>query len=330
MTRLNSIFNAADKDKPKRSTTPSKRTPKVRTTKIRSRVEEPRKSPPVMVRGDYSGTPLPVRKSAKHKAKRRYDLTLNIPGAEMRLPYMPQVSVGFRLVSGVLSVALALLLYHLWNSPAYRVEAAQIEGLQRLSKNDVNALVDISGEPIFNVDPRVIQERLVEAFPEFTSVEISVALPNALDVKVEERQPLLTWRQNGRTVLIDAKGVAFPQRNENETATAIVVEAQDPPQMVNANPESSPSAQFMPIEMVTAILSMSAQAPAGTPLIYDRLHGLGWKDTRGWEAYFGDVREIETKLRVYRALVTKFEQEGIRPALISVEHVHSPYYRLER
>jgi len=330
MTRLNSLFNAADKSRTKRPEAPAKRTPKLRTTKTRSRVTEPRKSPPVMVRSDIAGTPLPVRKSVKHKAKRRYDVALNIPGAEMRLPSLPQVSVGFRLISGVLTVVLAALLYHFWNSPVYRVEAAQFEGLRSLNSRDVNAIVDMSGEPIFNVDPRVVEQKLMEAFPEFTSVAISVGLPNALEIKVEERQPLITWRQGGRTVLIDAKGVAFPQREENQVATAIVVEAQDAPQLTVTDPENSAAEQFMPVEMVTAIFSMSAQSPEDTPLVYDQLHGLGWKDSKGWEAYFGDVSDIETKLRVYRALVAKLEQEGVRPALISVEHVHTPYYRMER
>jgi hypothetical protein len=133
-------------------------------------------------------------------------------------------------------------------------------------------------------------------------------------------------------VLIDAQGVSFPQRNEGEVATAIVVDALDAPPMAEAAPapEQNGSAQFMPVEMVTAILSMSAQAPQSTPLVYDKLHGLGWVDAKGWEAYFGDVQDMETKLRVYRALVTRFEQEGIQPALISVEHVHTPYYRMER
>jgi cell division septal protein FtsQ len=330
MTRLTSLLNTADKSRTKRSGASEKRTPKVRTTKVRSQATEPRKSPPVMVRGDVGSLPLPVRKNAKQKNKRRYDVALNIPGAEMRLPSLPQVAFGMRLISGVLTVALAMLLYHLWNSPAYRMEEANFEGLRRVSTQDVNALIDTSGEPVFNVDPRVLKQKLLEAFPEFTSVSVSVSLPNALDVKVEERQPLLTWRQDGRTVLVDAQGVAFPQRNEGETATPIVVEALDAPHTVDADPEKSENAQFMPVEMVTAILSMSAQAPQGTPLAYDRLHGLGWVDAKGWEAYFGDVHDMETKLRVYRALVARFEQEGIQPALISVEHVHAPYYRMER
>jgi hypothetical protein len=39
---------------------------------------------------------------------------------------------------------------------------------------------------------------------------------------------------------------------------------------------------------------------------------------------------MEMKLLVYQAIVDRLQKEGITPALISVENVHAPYYRLER
>jgi hypothetical protein len=86
----------------------------------------------------------------------------------------------------------------------------------------------------------------------------------------------------------------------------------------------------MPVDMVSAILSMSAQAPKDTTLVYDAKHGLGWKDPRGWDAYFGNVKEIEMKLRVYNALLEKLKKDDVQPVLISLEYVHAPYYRLEK
>ena len=94
--------------------------------------------------------------------------------------------------------------------------------------------------------------------------------------------------------------------------------------------EAQANAQFMPVDMVSAILSMSAFVPQNTPLIYDSEHGLGWKDTQGWDVYFGDIKDIDVKLRVYQAMLKTFKQEKINPALISVEYVHTPYYRLEQ
>jgi hypothetical protein len=304
---------------------------KVREAKARGNAFEKHRLPPVMVRGGAIGVPLPVRKSGKSRAKRRFDVTLNIPGAEMRLPSLPQVSIDLRLFSGVLVAALAFLLYQLWDSPSFRIEEANIVGLQRLNSRDVNTVLDVEGESIFAIDPQALEQRAREAFPEFASVKVEVGFPRNVDITVEERLPILTWRQEGRTVLVDANGVAFPQREQGGTTPAIVVEAFNSPPVSQQGESLEVSAgQFMPVEMVSAILSMSAQAPKDTPLVYDAKHGLGWKDSHGWEAYFGDVRDIDMKLRVYNAMLVKFKKDGVQPVLVSVEYVHAPYYRLER
>ena len=71
--------------------------------------------------------------------------------------------------------------------------------------------------------------------------------------------------------------------------------------------------------------------PADTMLVYDSEHGLGWNDPNGWEVYFGaEDQDMEMKLSVYQAMVERLQSEGIQPALISVEYVHAPYYRMER
>ena len=304
---------------------------KVRQAKARGDAYEKYRLPPVMVRGGVIGTPLPVRKPSKGRAKRRFDVTLNMPGAEMRLPSLPQISVDLRLFSGVLVAALGFLLYQLWNSPSFRVEDATIIGLQRLNSRDVNTVLNVEGESIFAIDPQALEKSALEAFPEFASVKVEVGLPRSLEVTVEERLPILTWHQEGHTVLVDANGVAFPQRELGGAAPSVVVEASSsPPVIQQAGTLEISASQFMPVAMVSAILSMSAQAPKDTPLVYDAKHGLGWKDTRGWDVYFGDVKDIDMKLRVYNAMLNKFKKDDIKPVLVSLEYVHAPYYRLEK
>jgi hypothetical protein len=235
----------------------------------------------------------------------------------------------------VLVAGLAFLLYHLWNSPSFRVEEAEISGLQRLNSHDVNAVLDIEDEPIFAIDPQELTQRAKEAFPEFSSIQVEVGLPRLVRLTVEERQPLLTWKQEGRTVLIDANGIAFPQRDLAGASPPLVIEASSSPPMtqeegaLSGAPDGS-AVQFMPVEMVSAILSMSAQAPTDTPLLYDSKHGLGWRDSRGWEVFLGDISDIDMKLRVYQAMIEKIDQENLNPVLVSVEYTHTPFFRLER
>lgn len=290
-----------------------------------------RSVPPVLIRGaNVSDIPWQPRPRSKTKPRRRYDVALNMPGVEMRLPSLPQVAIGWRLVSFLLVAALGMLLYHLWNSPQYRVQTAQVSGLQRLTSQDVNAVLNVRDERIFSIDPGTMQKKLMQAFPEFSSVDVKVSLPGEVSVKVEERQPILTWRQDGRTVLVDANGVSFPMRDQNGAMPAVVVEAHGSPATQELPLESPSLEQFMPVEMVSAILSMSAQVPQGTPLSYDPQRGLGWQDAQGFEVYFGDTRNMDMKLKVYKAILEKLDKDDIMPALISVEYVHLPYYRLER
>lgn len=302
-----------------------------RSDKTRNPTYSERSVPPVLIRGvDLGSFPWQVKPRGKAKPRRRYDVALSMPGVEMRLPSLPQVAIGWRLVSFLLVAALGTLLYHLWSAPEYHVMAAQVVGVQRLSSQDVNAVLDIRGEPVFTINTTGLEKKLQLAFPEFSSVDVKVSLPGDVIVTVDERQPILAWKQDGRTILIDANGVSFPVRDQNASIPSVVVEAHGSPPAQTMDVDQDQLDQFLPVEMVSAILSMSAQSPQDIPLTYEPSRGLGWQDAQGWEVYFGDTRNMDSKLRVYKAILEKLDDEDIMPALISVEHAHFPYYRLER
>jgi cell division septal protein FtsQ len=303
-----------------------------------------------------------AKSNSASSARRRYDVALGVPGAEMRLPALPEIHLGWRLLSGLLVAAMLGAIYYLWTSPEFKVQGMEVAGLQRLSQADVRAVLDIEEESIFTLQAAELQAELEEAFPEFSSVAVEVGLPAKVAVTVEERQPILVWKQEGRTVLVDANGMAFPQRENAPAGPSLAVEAKSPPPQpagaeiavdrelsalesvssfavsafgpnspISGNPQSPDlQAPFMPVEMVSAIVSMSGQAPDYTSILYDGIHGLGWRDRRGWEVYFGEVQDMGMKLNVYQALLHHFKAEGIKPELVSVEHVHAPYYRMER
>jgi hypothetical protein len=110
------------------------------------------------------------------------------------------------------------------------------------------------------------------------------------------------------------------------------VEAQSPPPSPAEVeiPETGAPNYFLPADLVSAVLAIGEQSPEGTPLVYTSGHGLGWKDERGWEVYFGtEIEDMKMKLRVYKAITKHLKKEQIQPELISVEYVHAPYYRLE-
>jgi len=157
--------------------------------------------PPVMVRGGLAGLVLDAPKRKKSKPRRRFDLAIGANGAEMRLPGIPQVAVGWRFVSGLLMTALLALLFHLWNSPMYQINQLEINGLRRLDTRDVAAILGLNGETIFSVDVNEFEQRLADTFPEFSAVTVEVGLPAAVEITVEERHGIcfcLSFRRYAR------------------------------------------------------------------------------------------------------------------------------------
>ncbi len=74
----------------------------------RARQRSSTSQPPVMSRRGTGGSPVVRRTSPA--PRRRYDIALNVPGAEIRLPSMPRVQVGWRLISGLIAAAMLAVL----------------------------------------------------------------------------------------------------------------------------------------------------------------------------------------------------------------------------
>jgi len=147
----------------------------------RSRALRSTALPPMVVRSGKLGVQVQRRRT---KARRRFDIALGIPGAEIRLPAIPAVQFAWRAVSGFLVVLLLGLLYTLWNSPTYQVEAARVRGVQRLTAQEVNAVIKVAGKSIFAVEPRRLVKDLQEAFPELYKVAVNAGFPAEVTVSV--------------------------------------------------------------------------------------------------------------------------------------------------
>ncbi len=292
-----------------------------------------------MVRGGGYADLSQNKPERKRKTiKRRFDIALSAPGVEIRLPSMPVLRTGWRLASFVLVAGLLVLLSHLWNSPNYLVQMAEVQGSLRLTGSDINRVLNVYNTSIFAINPRQMENMLRMAYPELADVSVQVGLPATVLVTLDERLPVLAWQQDANILWVDADGISFSPRGE--MASLVWVEAHAAPPLPlrvdDANPSldadliAAPQA-FMPPDLVSAVLMLGAQSPEGAPLVYDPRHGLGWNDARGWAVYFGmDVADVKTKQLVYQAVVERLQADGIQPALINVEHVHAPYYRLER
>ncbi|MCW5839206.1 MAG: FtsQ-type POTRA domain-containing protein [Anaerolineales bacterium] len=247
-------------------------------------------------------------------------------GAELRLPALPSVQVGWRVISGALVAGCLLLLYSMFSSPGFTVARVELQGAERVNANAINNALGIAGQSIFRIEPAKLLATLRAQFPELERVSISVGLPGSVTVTVKEREPLIVWEQAGLSLWMDAAGVAFmPQGDASGLIHVTALDA--PPSLSNNTPESH---QLIRPEMVFVIQALQRIAPEGSPLVYDPKMGFGWSDPQGWQVFFGqDGKDIDQRLAIYLKMLDELKARRLVPTLISVAQLHAPYYRMD-
>jgi cell division protein FtsQ len=269
------------------------------------------------------------RLAAQHgtELRRRRYLKLADAGAELRLPVLPSVRVGWRVVSGLVVAACVVLLYFMITAAAFTIETVKLEGAERLSAAAINSALQVSGSSVFSIEPTKLLGILRDQFPELERVSLSVGLPGSVTVRVTERKPVLSWEQAGLVVWVDAAGVAFiPQETGGDYLIHVTALEAPPP----LEPDQYGRHQLIRPEMVGAIQTLAQIAPAGAPLIYDPTLGFGWSDPGGWQAFFGqDGSNIVERMAVYRSILNELSMRRLVPTLVSVAQLHAPYYRMD-
>lgn len=301
-------------------------TPQSRPQKKKSRSKSGyRELPPITARGVVNDFAIERRKKA---GKRRFNAAISLPRPAFRA--LPSIRVGWRLLSFILVILFGTGLYLFWTLPEFRVRDAQIIGNQRIPADEINAALELNGQPVFLQTPAKLRERALLAYPELASVEVSVDFPNIVTVNVTERKPVVLWQQDGGYAWVDETGTAF--RPRGEAPGLIVVQALGAPPVITVlEPDPLVPPPFISDDTVKALMALAPFVPAGAPILYDPATGFSWTDSRGWQAIFGTGGDnVDVKVRVYQAMVDWLTQRGIRPILINVAYPDAPFYRAEQ
>lgn len=311
----------------------------------------PAASPAVTVRGRSMGQP--ILKKASTQTRRKYYVALDTAGAELSMPSIPIIRPGWRILSGLVIMAMVAMLIVVSTNAAFAVKAPRITGLQRLNQADIEAILGLKGKSIITVDPAAMRTDLEKAFPELSAVAVSVSLPNNVAIAVRERQPVLAWNVKDKMIWIDADGVMFNPRGD--VGSLLTIQADDNPPMapvlvsaadLTQAPAVTPAAgsdstiavkqvedlskQRVDMKIISAIEILKSQMPENSSLVYTALNGLGWDDSRGWKVFFGvNLDDMQEKLTMYQTIIDLLTQKDIKPSVISVENIHAPFYRLE-
>jgi len=276
-------------------------------------------------------------------------------GAEVIFRNIPVIRPGWRLLSAFLVLLIGASLYIAWNSPALKITHVTLIGNQRVSAADIQAVVNLTGQQIFAVDPGQIVKNITQSFPEITNLTAEVNSPAEVVISFEERNPVITWQYNKTSYWVDSTGFIFMPHGK--VSTPVNIKANEPPPVLekpkatvtpapadapakNASLTQASDAASQSLSLVgkhisplvmTSALKLSAMLKKSTPLAYSNTDGLGWHDPGGWDVYIGlDLNNMDTKLLMYKAVVAQIKKDGVTPVLISVENPDTPYYRTEK
>ena len=249
------------------------------------------------------------------------------PARSLSLPRV-QIRVGWRLLSFFLLAIFGVAIYFAWTLPLFRVPAATLSGNQMLTAEEIESVLRLNGSPVYFVVPANVENALRLNFPEITSANVTVDLPNKVTATIVERQPIIRWEQSGSYAWVDAEGVIFRPRGER--SDLVVVSASgSPPAGLKSEVDALAPVPYVARPIVESIRLLAPNVPQGSVLLYDPKFGLGWVDARGWTAWFGaDPDQTDMKLRVYASLVTSILERGITPTFINVAYPSAPYYRV--
>jgi cell division protein FtsQ len=329
-----------------------------------SRVVKPVRTQAVTVRGSLFGKPI-HQSAGTRNARRQFYVAMDHAGTEMRLPAIPVIRPGWRLLSGLIAILAIACLYLMWTSPVAQVTYVEMSGLERISAEEIFMKAELINLTIMEIDPRAVELTLSQSFPDLVDVKVSVSLPAVVSLTAVERQPVAVWYRGEQASWLDADGMVFPIRGD--AGPLLIVESDEDlpsapvsldeltrelnlritdrpaqnegflglffPQPKEDEKPLEPEARPLVVDpafLVTA-QQLSERIPPDVAVLYDGNNGLGWYDERGTQVYIGrDMSTFETKFAMYQRISSHLNEQGIRAALISVEHLNAPFYRLEQ
>ena len=267
----------------------------------------------------------------------------NNRGSEIRLPALPNFRLPWRVLSALIIIACAVAIYYFQFSDLFKVRSVNLAGTNRISQEAVLNAMKIVNSSMMDLQPEVLQAKLLKAFPEIRDVKIMTRLPNEVNILITERQPLITWFLNEKPAYwIDEEGYTFPIRGEQiGTPFFIYADGEPPyplgyPMELQVNPslsKQSPRLKLNPSvdsDFVLSVQKLNERLPESYTLKFEKDKGLAWQDPNGWTVYFGNrSADMDQKLNEYDAIVKAILDKNLQPTMVSMQFLHAPYYRSE-
>jgi cell division septal protein FtsQ len=226
-------------------------------------------------------------------------------------------SPSWRVFSGLIVLALLGVLALFFATPFLYIHSIAVGGLRYVTKEEVFALTGVANMHIFWVDPEEVRRSILRS-PTIADATVTIGWPpNMVQVLVQEREPAVIWEQSGVSTWVDVQGRVMQQREERKDLVKIEADNNDGPLGPNV---------LVPLDVVAGALQLKNLRSNIEALTYNQEKGLGYRDGRGWEAWFGTGTDMPEKLMIYETLVANLLSRNLQPLEVNVVNPDAPYY----
>ncbi len=266
---------------------------------------------------------LPWRKKKKKKRRRsqmRLGKSYEQVVAQEELPVRPvsrpRITIGPRVLSLFLAIALVCLIAYLFISDAFYVYEAVVRGSSLVSAEEIYQGSEVKGYSIFFIDPQQVEEAIGN-LPDIRQAKVQVRLPDQMIVEVRERQAQVIWETGQERYGVDEEGSVLPLRGE------------EPPILIrdlDATPRQP--GEHIDLEILTAAQIYNNLLPEVRDFDYSGRHGLSLVNEHGWRIYLGSGESAAAKIALMKTLVQRLVAQGTIIEFIDLRFQGSPYYHV--
>jgi len=236
----------------------------------------------------------------------------------------PRLS-ALRVTAALLAVGLIAAVAMLFSSNLFYVQTAAMRGLHITSAEQVYRQAGIDGYSIFWIDERAVAQR-IEALPYVRQATVSTALPNLVQIEIEERRPLVVWNIHGQEFWVDSEGVTMPVLPAEASAAAGL--AGTLPVLWDLDGSTALANQRLDPQLVASLRQVHQQAAEVIDFGYDRIKGLQFRFPSGAYVSLGYPEGMAQRTASLLMLHQSLASQGQTPAEIDWRDQEGYFLRL--
>ncbi|MGI9145504.1 MAG: cell division protein FtsQ/DivIB [Chloroflexota bacterium] len=254
----------------------------------------------------------------------------------------PRLPHGFltwafgRALAMVVLLGAAWVVYDSASSDRFQVRSVRVLGNVLLSRAEIETQAAVTGANVFWVDREQVAARL-RALPAVQRAEVSLALPDSVELTIVERPPAAFWVSGGASYLVDDEGMILKAVDpDTQQVRACAGQPCDPrlaPMPIVAQVDGPPLNPGSRVD--AAALAASARLAAVLPSVGVEPLGFEWSldtgldvPTRdGWRARFDDQADVDQQVLSLRSIRDELTRTSSTVGLIDVRFGDRPYVR---